>query len=235
MRELGKSIWVHEDEMQLIGMRMDLRMTIVRLEDGGLWVYSPTNFSPELQSKVDALGPVKHLLAPSNGHNMWLEQWQKAYPEAQVWVSAGIPKKLPKLQNYRILGDANDEQAPPPWSEDFDHAFMAGVPFFCENVFLHRASASLLVCDLVQNHRDVQQKGVGKFLSKAIFEPLGFKDICMAPPLKLGFVVKDKVKLQDFLRKIAGWEFERIIVAHGTIIEEKPRELFQGLAQRFLG
>ncbi len=59
MKEIGQNIWVHDDAMSLAGKQLGLRMTIVKLSNGGLWVHSPTALSPELLEKVEELAHEK--------------------------------------------------------------------------------------------------------------------------------------------------------------------------------
>ena len=93
MKDLGENIWVHEDVMSLAGSKLRLRMTIVKLLSGNLWVHSPTALSSELKKKIEALGSVKFIVGPNNGHNIWLSEWQDAFPDAALFVTPGIPKK----------------------------------------------------------------------------------------------------------------------------------------------
>jgi len=231
MRQLHDKLWVHEDSMKLAGVNLPLRMTVVRLEGGGVWVHSPTELNAELKAAVDALGPISVILAPSNGHNLWLRAWHDAYPDANVYVSAGIPKKLPALGGYLLLDEASD----PPWSADLEQQMLRGVPFFDECVFLHKASGSLIVTDLVQNHRGQVHQGFAKVMTKLMLEPMGFKDICIAPPLRFSFVIKDRPAFVESISAVQAWNFERIIVTHGDIIEDNASDTFKRLMQRFTG
>ncbi|MEC4727991.1 DUF4336 domain-containing protein [Shewanella sp. D64] len=45
-------MWTHEDTMFLGGTQR-LRMTIVKLSCGGLWIHSPTKPNAELQAEID--------------------------------------------------------------------------------------------------------------------------------------------------------------------------------------
>ncbi len=111
--------------------------------------------------------------------------------------------------------------------------FMDGVPFFGESLFLHRASSSLIVTDLVQNHRGQEHTGLAKVMSKLVLEPIGFKDICLAPPLRLKFMIKDRPAFVAFINAIQAWDFDRIIVTHGDIIEDDAKGTLARLCERF--
>ncbi|OUS12288.1 methanol oxidase [Gammaproteobacteria bacterium 53_120_T64] len=228
MKKVGDGIWAHEDSMRLPGMTLRLRMTVIELADGGLWVHSPTAHSPQLADEIHDLGAVQYIVGASNGHNLWLAQWQAAYPDATLYVSAAIPKKL-KLSDYKILDDSTENI----WASDLDHEYMAGVPLFNESVFLHRASQSFIVSDLIQNHSDDRASGLSGLAAKCIYEPIGFKDICVAPPLRMRFMIKDKEKFATSIQRIQDWDFNKIIVSHGDIIEKNAQQVFSNLCERF--
>jgi hypothetical protein len=229
MRQIHDDLWVHEDSMKLGPTDLRLRVTIARLTSGDLWVHSPTALSAELKKAVDDLGPVAAIVAPNNAHNLWLQEWDNAYPDATCYVARGIPKKLPALGDYRFI----DEEAAALWSDDLAVETMDGVPFFDESAFLHRPSKSLIVTDIVQNHRGQEPAGFAKVMTKLVLEPIGFKDICIAPPLKFKFMIKDRPAFLAFINALLGWDFERIIVTHGDIIEEDAQKTLARLFARF--
>lgn len=229
MRQLHEALWVHEDSMKLGPVDLALRMTVVRLAAGGLWVHSPTALSAQLKSQVDELGLVRAVLGPSNGHNLWLQEWADAYPEATTYVTPGIPKKLPGLSGFALL----DGQTAATWTDDFESEVMGGVPLFDECVFLHRASRSLIVTDLVHNYRGQEQSGFAKVMTKLVMEPMGFKDICVAPPLRFKFMIKDRPAFVAFVEAVQQLDFDRIIVTHGDIIEDDAQATLSRLCERF--
>ena len=224
MQKIDDAIWVHGDSMRLMATSLGVRMTVVRLCDGGLWLHSPTALSSELLSELEQLGPVHCIVAASNGHKRWLQQWTEAFPEARLYVSSGIAQKL-NLVDYYCL-DAADAS---PWPQDFESQFIGGVPFFNETVFLHKPSASLIVTDLVQNHSGDNSTGVEGLLKKWLLRPIGFRDVCLAPPIKHRIGVKDRAALSAALDTVAQWPFERIIIAHGDILEHNSKQVFETL------
>lgn len=228
--QLDRNIWLHEDTMTLMSaLPLRLRMTVVKLASGELWVHSPTTLTAELKDAIDALGSVAFIIGPNNVHHLWLAQWHQAYPEAQLHVSEQIPKKT-GLNDSRILSAADSDR----WLPDLRQLWLPGVPLFSESVFFHSASQSLIVTDLIQNHSDKPPSGFAGLLQRWFFAPLGFKGVCTAPPLKLGFVVKDQAAFAGALAVIQGWDFNRIIVTHGDIIENDAKQHFTRLSQRFL-
>lgn len=49
-------------------MPFPTRMTVVRLASDELWVHSPIAPDPALFERIEALGPVRHLIAPNSLH-----------------------------------------------------------------------------------------------------------------------------------------------------------------------
>ena len=188
MIAITDNIWAQEDFMELGSVPLHLRMTVIKLANEKLWLHSPTAISPQLQEEVDSLGKIAYIVAPNNAHNLWLQQWQRAYPHAEIYVSKGIPKKLPKLSRYKII----EEQPKLPWSEEIEHLSMPSVDFFDEQVFFHSASSTLIVTDLVQHHLNPPVKGLKANITQWVLKKIGFKDICTAVPLKVKFLIKDK-------------------------------------------
>ncbi|RYF73771.1 MAG: DUF4336 domain-containing protein, partial [Comamonadaceae bacterium] len=60
-----------------MGLKLPLRMTIIRLKNGDLLLHSPTPFSPEVAKAVEGLGRVRHLVAPNIAHWTFLADWQR--------------------------------------------------------------------------------------------------------------------------------------------------------------
>lgn len=215
--------------MPMLGTRLPLRMIIVKLADDGLWIGNPTPHNQQLENRVASMGEVKHIVGASNGHNLFLEDWQKAFPDAGVYVASGIPKKRPDLKNYTLLRDLDT----PPWHEDLDMLAMDGAPFLDEHMFYHGKSKTLLVTDFFQNYNGVKQKGIGKLVSTLIFGPLGFKGKCLAPPLKTRFGAKDRHALRASFDRLWELDIECVVPAHGAIFEEGAKDDIRRLCQRF--
>jgi Domain of unknown function (DUF4336) len=226
VEKLSEDIWTHEDEIALGGAPLRLRMTVVRLATDRLWIHSPTAISDELISEISELGEVGYVVGPNNAHNLFLEEWMLAFPGADLMVSAGIPKKLKLKDGFESMGAGFDN----PWAPDLDRIFMPGVGFFDESVFLHKKSRSLILTDYIQNY----EGGHKTFVQKFVFAPLGFRGVCIAPPLKIGFFHKDKSGFRESVQRIKQWEFDRIVVTHGDIIEKDARATFDRLSERFM-
>ena len=224
MKYIDEGIWIVEGGMSFAGTTVDLRSTVCRLDDGSVWVHSPIPLTDAIRQSLAEVGPVGHIVTGSNGHNLFLLEWHRAYPQAAVHVTRGIPKKLKDLRDFRILDGTE-------FPHDFESAQMGDVPFFDEHVFYHSSSKSLIVTDFIQNHpRELRTS----WIQRLFFAPAGFRDICIAPPLKFKFMIKDHDAFAAFCRKLRSFDVSRIIVTHGPVIETEANGIIERLTERFL-
>src|SRR5262245_31191129 len=87
-------LWTFHQPLSVLGAEIGCRMTVVRLGDGGLLIHSPIGLTPELRQRLDAIGPVRHVLAPNFDHYLFVEHFRTAYPEAQFYAAPGVAEKL---------------------------------------------------------------------------------------------------------------------------------------------
>src|SRR5262245_33650196 len=66
----------------------------LRLEDGGLLLYSPSWLGKDTFERIDRLGPVRALLVPSHFHHLALKRFQERYPEARAFASSAAMPRL---------------------------------------------------------------------------------------------------------------------------------------------
>lgn len=72
MKQLAENLWIFDGEaVPFFTLPYTTRMTVIRLNDGALWVHSPIKLTPELQALVEALGEVRYLIAPNHLHHLF--------------------------------------------------------------------------------------------------------------------------------------------------------------------
>ncbi len=190
------------------------RMTAIRLPDGGLWVHSPVGFSPEARAAVDALGPVRFLVAPNLMHHLTLQDWAAAYPEAKVAAPAGLRKKRPDLRIDLELGEKPD----PGWAGAIDQVLVRGMPKLDEFLFLHRPSRTLLLTDLSFNIHQTDSWFTRTYLKlNRSWQRLG-------PTVFTRSIIKDRAAVRASLAPVLAWDVARVVVCHGEVIEQGSRE-----------
>jgi hypothetical protein len=230
MRLLAPDLWVHETAVRLLGMWSPLRTTIVRLPGNRLWVHSPVPLTPTLKDELASIGSVAFLVEANNHHHRWLREWRAAYPEAAIFVAPGLARKLRALGEHQVLA----EDTPPCWPEVLCQRFMSGAPLFSETVFLHVASRSLIVTDLVHNYTSLIPSGLLARVLWPLFPLLGFRGVCLAPPLRIPGIRRDPLAFAAALRAINAWNVSRVVVCHGAVLEAEASSVLKALSAKYL-
>lgn len=221
LRALGPDLWVAERRQSFYGLEVGTRMSVIRLADGSLLLHSPVSLDPGLRRELDALGPVRYAVAPNRVHHLYAGHVAQAYPGARLWVAPGLERKRPDLVYEGVLGD----EAPEPWRGQVDQVFQRGRPFENEVVFFHRASRTLILCDIAFNFRE-SAHWLTKFLMRLV------RSYGYFGPSKLdSLLIRDRAAARASLEKILAWDFDGVVVAHGDVVEHSGREaLRQGYA-----
>lgn len=213
------------------GLPFTTRMVVIKLSGGGLFVWSPIKLTPDLKKQVDALGPVECLISPNKLHYANLPAWQAAYPQARTWASPGVRDRARSqgiaVDFDRDLGDDPDEA----WREDIDQLVFKGSRYIEEVVFLHKASRTLILADLIENLELTKVSGPLRWLIRLAgsAHPNGKMPI----DLRLTFLGR-KRKARACVERMIAWRPERIILAHGRWYDRNGvRELYR--AFRWVG
>jgi hypothetical protein len=221
LKRAGEDIWIIDGpiiEMAIYGTSLPFptRMTIVRLNDGGLWCHSPIALTPELKAQIDALGPVRHLVSPNKIHYAHIGTWARAYPGAITWASPGVRARATR-QNIEVTFDADLQDEPPPqWVADLDQLIFRGSRFMDEIVFFHRKSATLILADLIENFERDRVSGCYRWLVQLS----GSVDPDGKAPLDMRMTFwGHKDQARGCLTRILQWKPEKVILAHGRWYE----------------
>jgi len=209
LRQLADDLWVAERPQSFFGLPVGARMTVVRLSGGRLLLHSPLRLDAGLRRELDAIGEVRFAVAPNRVHHLYAGEVAKAYPGARLWVAPGLPEKRPDLAFEAVLGD----EAPAEWRGELEQCFFAGRPYENEVAFFHPASRTLVTCDLAFNFGPSAPLAT-RLLMGAIrsYGRLG--------PTKLDpLLIRDRRAARESLERILGWDFDRVIVAHGDVQE----------------
>ncbi len=191
------------------------RMAVVRLADGGLWIWSPIALDDTLAEALSKLGSVRHLVEPNKLHHLPLADWVARYPEARLHPPPGLAKKRPDLPWQPELGD----EAPAAWIGQVDQAVFRGSPWLEEVFFFHRDSRTLLVCDLIQRFDPATLSGWRGWLMRTngLVGPDG------STPREWRASCWNRRAARASLAHALAWDAERLVIAHGVLPEENGR------------
>ena len=215
---IPEKIYIVEYPIHYGGLDLFSRMTLVRLDDRKLWVHSPCQLDTRLKSEIDRLGDVAYIIAPGNFHHLYVSDFQKYYPDAETFLCPGLEKKRQDLKFDWILGNHPD----PRWNSEFCQVVIQGTRIISEVAFVHKNTRTLVLVDLLENIGDDYTHEAGlllKFWWKVVFKM--WNNPKAAPEYQLGWGDKDVVK--KGLEKILSWDFDRIILAHGNLIESNAK------------
>jgi hypothetical protein len=215
LRALAPDLWVVERPLRNPIAEVGTRMTVIRLGDGSLFLHSPVRLDREIRAALDGLGPVRHVVAPNRAHHLFASDYLAGYPHASLYAAPGLPQKRRDLTFAAELGDA----APARWSADLEQHVFAGVPLLNEVVFFHRASRTLLLTDLAFNIP------AGGLPGARLFGWISGAEGRFGPHRLLRrFMVRDRAAARASLARVLDWDFDRVTVTHGDVLESAGRD-----------
>jgi hypothetical protein len=220
LRELVPDrLWTCQMPLRLFGVELGTRMSVFRLSDegGGLWLHSPIALDRPLREELNALGRVRFVVCPNVGHHMFAGEYFGAYPDASFYAAPGLPEKRPDLPFKAVLGDVPEVG----WAKDLDQALFRGNQMVREVVFCHQESRTLIVTDLVQT-----ADSGGPLLTRLVKRLTGtYKRPGLPLPFRFGF--RDKAAARASVERILSWDFDRIVLCHGPIVESGGKAVFR--------
>jgi hypothetical protein len=207
MKELAENLWVLPYPLRLLGGDFRRMVTIMRLRSGELVIHSTGPFTPGDVADILRLGKPGWLLEVMLQHDTFTKQGRQSFPKIPFLGPHGFTK---------VVGFPTEPLIPPPaaWNDELRVLRIDGLPSMQEHVVFHRPSRTLIVADLLFNF--------GPDLSAWT----GFLVLCGVgsrhhPGMSRRFrmAIKDKGAFKRSVEALTTWDFDRIIVGHGEVIE----------------
>jgi hypothetical protein len=192
------------------GFHFPARMTALELRPGELALISPIPIDDALAQRIAELGKVSYLLAPNLHHHLYLAAASARYPEAAVLAPPGLASKRPEL---RISG-ALDRELPAALRGALEVIRLEGAPGIDEHAFYHRATATLVVTDLVFNVE--RPRGFWAHLILWLTGCHGH----LAATRTWRLLVKDRAALGRSLQRLLELPLRTLVMAHGEIVRD---------------
>jgi hypothetical protein len=231
LREIDTNLWVAEQPLKYLGLSVGTRMTIIRLLNGDLVLISPIKIDDRTQQQLDKIGTVSHIIAPNLYHYLFAEECKTLYPNATFWAVPGLDIKQPKLTSDRIInndrGSLENEIEYLPF-DGFRTLSLKGFDPLNEWVFFHPATRTLILTDTAY-HFDDSFPPLTQFTTKVIG---GYKKL--SPSLLEKIATRDRDAVKESVIKVLSWDFERVIMAHGSIVEQNGKQKFKESYEWFL-
>jgi hypothetical protein len=214
LTRLTPDLAVVDIELTIVGgVRLPARMTAARLPDGQVALISPVRIDDDLQREIESMGPVAYLVAPNSYHSLFLSRARERFPLARVVAPPALAARRKDVEIDHPLASGSA-----PWSEGLDAMEVAGAPKMGEFVFHHTPSGTLVTTDLVFNVAD--PKGA---MTKVVMGMMGTRGR-LAKSRIWRFLIKDRAAHQSSLDAILKADFDRLIMAHGEVVEGGARD-----------
>jgi hypothetical protein len=222
----GKLIQIEENILTVVGEipmpigGLQRRMTVVRLTDGRLVIFSAVSLDEDEMRALEDYGKPAFLIVPNSHHRLDAKTWKDRYPDIQVITpKAACPKVedvVPVDATSADFGDDNVLLIDVPGTRFLEAALLVTAP----------GGTTLVLNDVVANIRD--EKGFGGWLLRMM--DFAGEEPQVPLPIKVA-IISDKAALREqLLRWSALPSLKRILVSHGSIIDGDPGGVLRQLA-----
>jgi hypothetical protein len=221
LTEIDDGILTVTGTIEMPLMQLPRSMTLVRLADGRLVVFSAIALDEAGMKTIEEYGEPAWMVVPNDHHRLDAAAWKERYPKLRVVAPEGALKKVAEAV-------AVDTSAPRFGDPKVRFVTVPGTRAHEAALEVETGSGLTLVLnDVVANIRHA--KGFGGWL----LELMGFAgDEPHVPRPVALMMVDDKAALRKQLIEWAGLDsLRRILVSHGEPIEANPQQALRELAR----
>lgn len=207
MTTVAENIRVMRFPHSLLGTQLGRTVTVITLQSAATVVHSTAPFSPADVREISAHGQPVTLLDATLFHDTFARAGRAAFPQARYLAPEGFAK---------LSGIATETLPPifPEWRGELEVMRLEGMPKVREHVCLHVPTRTLIVADLVFNFGPSATRWTRFFFRhvSGIRSYPGVSRIFRA-------MIRDRAAFAQSVRRMLEWDFDRVIVGHGEIIE----------------
>lgn len=207
MHPLAENLWLLPYPLRMLGADLRRNVAVIRLRSGDLVIHSTGPFTPEDAAAVRALGHPAWMLDVMLRHDTFAKDGLAAFPGIAYLGPDGYEKVVHRPVQPLL-------PAPAAWGDELQVVRLEGVPSMEEHAVFHAPSRTLIVADLLFN-----------FGAEASWWTHTLLLLAIGPKHNPGvsrsfwFTLKDRPAFERSLSAVMAWDFDRIVVGHGNVIE----------------
>src|SRR5450755_1012731 len=222
----GKLVQIDDNVLTVVGeihmplMDLPRRMTVVRLIDSRLVVFSAVALDEDEMAALEVFGRPAYLIVPSDKHRLDAKIWKDRYPGMQVVAPEGARAKVEQVVPVDTMAPRFDDPSlhfvTVPGTRGHEAALVVGTP----------NGTTLVLNDVVGNIRNATGFG-GWLLHLAGFAG---KEAQIPKVVKMAMIEDTKALRAQLLQWAEIESLKHILVSHGSPIEDNPRQTLRDLA-----
>ena len=218
---VDSNVWTVTGVIRMPVGEFERRMTVARLRDGGLVVYSAIALDEPQMAQLDGLGRMAWLVVPGDDHRLDAKPWLQRYPTMHVAAPAGAREKalevVPVESTAPDFGDPDVRWITVPGTREHEAALTVR----------GARGTTLVVNDLIANLR--HEHGFSGWMLRL----MGFAgDEPNIPGVRRLAMIKDAGALAG---QLLAWseiaDLHCILVSHGEPIVDNPRGELRRLSE----
>lgn len=217
---LAPNLWLLSYPLKVLGANIGRNVTILRLASSQLVIHSTAPFSNDDAAAIRQLGQPGWLVDAMLRHDTYAKEALTMFPGVPYLAPEGFAEVISYPTQPLV-------PAPPAWAGEIEVLELGGVPSMRETAMLHVPSRTLIVADLAMNFPNDQPMWQELLLKLAVGKH-------HAPGISRSFkvMVKDEAALKASIARLMAWDFDRLIVGHGSpILAGAKARLQQALAE----
>ncbi len=220
LTEVDQNILTVTGDIPMPLTQFSRRMTVVRLHDSRLVVFSAIALDQNEMRVLEDYGRPAFLVVPNGHHRLDAKVWKDRYPSMQVIAPEGARSAVEKVVPVETTAPTFDDP-------NVQFVTVAGTRMREAALVVRTSKGTTLVLnDLVGNIRD--KSGFGGWFLRVV----GFVgDKPQIPKVVKLSMIKDRAALRAQLLQWAELDsLKRILVSHGSPIQDDPRQTLRELA-----
>ncbi|HSH39058.1 MAG TPA: hypothetical protein VK993_09755 [Chthoniobacterales bacterium] len=219
MQQIAENLWLLGYPLTLLGMQIGRNVSVIRLANGKLIIHSTAPFSAPDIAAIRQLGEPAWIVEATRFHDSKAAEGRAAFPDVTYLVPA-------PFSNRDRLGAAVLSGAPDEWAGEVELRRIDGMPSVQEHATFHRSSRTLIVGDLLFNF-----PADASWWTKLIARWVLRLDRLVGMSLVFRSMIKDRQAFHRSMADIFAWDFDRVIVGHGSVAESGGKELLRKVVE----